>query len=668
MISQRSIQDVLNAAQVEEVVGEFVNLKRRGVNRIGLCPFHDEKTPSFTVSPAKNIYKCFGCGKGGNSAQFLMESEKMSFVESIRYLAAKYNIKLEESQVNKEEYEEEKKHRDSLFIVNDYAEKYFLQQLLEEKEGRDIGLSYFRERGYRENIIRKFGLGYAPAKRDHFTATAALKQYKSEYLEELGLTTKRGMDFFNERVMFTIHNLSGKPIAFAGRILKVNKKSPKYLNSPESEVYNKRKILYGMYQAKTAIRKEDNCILVEGYTDVISLSQYGIENVVASSGTALTSEQLRLVKRFTDNITILYDGDSAGIKAAMKGMDLALEAELNPKIVLLPAEDDPDSFIKREGYEKSKAYLKENAKDFILFKLDRSLEESKNDPIKKSEMIRDIIQSISKIRDSIKRSAYIQQCGNLLGMDEKILVKESNKIIREDIRRKKIQKERSKERESVAGKLAPDVPFPDSNTYEGIEEESYYERQEKPTHKQKKFDSQDVYQEKDLVRIIISHGANELEDEEGTIRVAEFVYSQIVDVIEYFDNPLYKEIILETVQRVEEGKSIGTSFYTNHPNEEIQRIAIDLLSTPHTYAGWEKKSIFLQTQDKPENNYFSDTEQAIRRFKFRKCKRMIELLKVKINKAQADGNLTEVSHLLKAYQKLLEEKAKFAEKTGLVIG
>jgi len=664
MISQRSIQDVLNASQVEEVVGEFVNLKRRGVNRIGLCPFHEEKTPSFTVSPTKNIYKCFGCGKGGNATQFLMDSEKMSFVEAIRYLAAKYNITLEESNVNKEEYEEEKKHRDSLFIVNDFAEKYFLEQLLEEKEGRAIGLSYFRERGYRENIIRKFGLGYAPAKRDHFTATAALKQYKSKYLEELGLTTQRGNDFFNERVMFTIHNLSGKPIAFAGRILKVNKKAPKYLNSPESEIYNKRKSLYGMYQAKTAIRKEDNCILVEGYTDVISLSQFGIENVVASSGTALTAEQLRLIKRFTSNLTILYDGDTAGIKAAMRGMDLALEADLNPKIVLLPPSDDPDSFVKREGFEKSKEYLEENAKDFILFKLDRSLEESKNDPIKKSEMIRDMIQSISKIRDSIKRSAYIQQCSNMLGMDEKILVKESNKIIREDIRRKKVQKERSANNSGSSDA----APFPEANSYHGQEEEAYYDHLEKPIHQQKKFESQDVYQEKDLVRIIISHGAHELEDEDGTICVAEFVYSQIVDVIEYFDNSLYKEIILEAVERVENGEPVESTFFTNHSNEEIQRIAIDLLSTPHTYAGWEKKSIFLQTQDKPENNYFSDAEQAIRRFKFRKCKKMIDLLKLKIEKAQAEENLTEVSHLLKAYQKLLEEKAKFAEKTGLVIG
>ncbi|MCL4161736.1 UNVERIFIED_CONTAM: hypothetical protein GTU68_032287, partial [Idotea baltica] len=430
-ISQKSIQDVLSNAHIEEVVGEFVNLKRSGSNRKGLCPFHDEKTPSFMVSPAKGIYKCFGCSKGGNSIQFLMELEKMSFVESVRYLAKKFNIELEETEGDNENYEEEKKHRDSLTIVNQYAEEYFSKQLTEEQEGKSIGLSYFRERGYREATIKKFGLGYAPKDRKSFLKEAESKQYNHEYLRELGLITAKGNDFFNGRVMFTIHNLTGKPIAFAGRILETNKKAPKYLNSPESSLYNKRKTLYGMHQAKNAIRKEQNCILVEGYTDVISLHQNGVENVVASSGTALTSEQLKLIKRFSPNLTILYDGDSAGIKAAMRGMDIALEEDLNARIALLPEKDDPDSFIKRVGHDKFKEYIAENSKDFILFKLDLYLEDAKDDPIKKSAIIREIVESIAKIRDRIKRSTYIQQASRLLGTHEDILNKETNKIIRD---------------------------------------------------------------------------------------------------------------------------------------------------------------------------------------------------------------------------------------------
>lgn len=667
MISQKSIQEVLTIAQVEEVVGEFVNLKRRGVNRIGLCPFHNEKTPSFTVSPAKNIYKCFGCGKGGNPAQFLMEAEKMTFVESIRYLANKYNITLEETGESNEEYLQEKQHLESLFIVNEFAEKYYQEQLLEEKEGRDIGLSYFRERGYREVTIKKFGLGYSPKKRDSFTEKAALAQYKSEYLREVGLTTEKGMDFFNGRVMFSIHNLSGKAIAFAGRILKANKKAPKYINSPESVIYNKRKVLYGMYQAKTAIRKEDSCILVEGYTDVISLSQNGIENVVASSGTALTKDQLRLIKRFTDNLIILYDGDKAGIKAAMRGMDLALEVDLNTKIALLPESEDPDSFVKRVGFEESKKYIYENAKDFILFKLDMSLEGVQDDPIKKSAIIREIVETIAKIRDAIKRSTYIQQCSNLLSIDERILVKETNKVIRENIRREKKTKERDAIREKIKQPVDPEFPE-QHEAYQQSDEENYYEQRDKVSKRQPDLDTKDVYQEKDLVRIIISHGSNIIKDEEGDQTVAEYIFSNIAEVIEYFDNETYKEIITQAVARIENKENISPSYFTTHPDEKIQRIAIDLLSTPHHYASWESRKVYLQTQKKPEDNYSSDAFQSIIRFKYRKVKRIMEKLQIRIDKASKENNQEEVKHLLIAFQKLLEEKSKMADHRGIVIG
>lgn len=681
MISQKSIQDVLANAHIEEVVGEFVNLKRSGSNRKGLCPFHDEKTPSFMVSPAKGIYKCFGCSKGGNSIQFLMELEKMSFVESVRFLAKKFNIELEETEGDNENYEEEKKHRESLTIVNQFAQEYFSKQLTEESEGKSIGLSYFRERGYREATIQKFGLGYAPKDRKSFLKEAESKQYNYEFLRELGLVTEKGNDFFNGRVMFTIHNLTGKPIAFAGRILGTNKKAPKYLNSPESGLYNKSKTLYGMHQAKNAIRKEKNCILVEGYTDVISLHQNGIENVVASSGTALTAGQLKLIKRFSDNLTILYDGDAAGIKAAMRGMDIALEEDLNARIALLPEKDDPDSFVKRVGHDKFKEYIEENSKDFILFKLDLYLEEAKDDPIKKSAIIREIIESIAKIRDRIKRSTYIQQASRLLGTHEDVLNKETNKIIRDAINRKKKFDDRKKQRDNDAGfqsdEGAPiaapiDTPWPeDYIDYEKQEEDSYYENQEKrkkPAKQQKSLDSGDSYQERDLARIIITHGSDIIKDPEGNMSVVEYIYSSIVDVIEYFDNKLYKDIILDSIDRLEKGESISPDYFTNHSNPEVQKIAIDLISTRHTYAAWDDKGVHLVNQPSPDKNFIDDAFQAIARFKYRKAKRILETLEKKIQEALDNNNQEKVNQLLLAYKQLQAEKIRIAEHRGIVIG
>ncbi len=695
MISQKSIQDVIANARVEEVVGDYVKLKRSGRNMKGLCPFHDEKTPSFTVSPDKNIYKCFGCQKGGNSIQFLMELEKMSFVESIRALAERYNIVLEETESSNENYAEEKQHRESLAIVNQYAEEYFRDKLLNDPEGKSIGLSYFRERGYREATINKFGLGYALKARTDLKNTAKKAQYNPDFLRELGLVTERGNDFFNGRVMFTIHNVSGKPIAFAGRILETNKKAPKYINSPESILYNKSKTLYGMYQAKNALRKEDNCILVEGYTDVISLHQNGIENAVASSGTALTPGQLRLIKRFTDNLTILYDGDSAGIKAAMRGMDLALEQDLNARIALLPDGKDPDNFVKEVGYEGFKKYLSENAKDFILFKLDLYLDEAKDDPIKKSAIIREIVESIAKIQDRIKRSTYIQQASRHLGTHEDILHKEANKIIRKNIQRKEFTKERENRNnksqsgpQSQSGPLpsnAPiseadfgpgaspsgpiDSPFPDEQfNYEQQETQNYYDKQDGPAPKQKNFDVGDAYQEKDLVRIIITNGSDIIKDPDGNVTVAEYIYSSIVDVIEYFDNKVYKEIILEAIERQEQGKSIGSDYFANHSDPVKQKIAIDLMSSPHSYAAWDDKGVHLVNQPFPEKNFLDDSFQAIARFKYRKAKRILNTLEGRIKEAAKNNDEEKLKQLLQAYKQLQAEKIRIAEHRGIVIG
>ncbi len=652
MIANKSIQDVLTIAQVEEVVGDFVNLKRRGANRIGLCPFHDEKTPSFIVSPAKNIYKCFGCGKGGNSVQFLMESESMSFVEAIRFLATKYNITLEESEENREEYEEQKKHTDSLFIVNDFARNYFKKQLFESAEGKTIGLGYFKERGYREDIIKKFDLGYAPKERNHFKDQAIYAKYDKQYLSELGLVSSRDQDFFNDRVMFTIHNLSGKPIAFAGRILVANKKAPKYINSPESEVYNKRKILYGIYQAKEAIRKADNCILVEGYTDVLSLHQNGVQNVVASSGTSLTKEQLRLVKRFTDNLTILYDGDQAGINAALRGLELALEADINVRIVILPENEDPDSFVFKAGHDGFNQYVEENQKDFILFKLDQAAQGALKDPIKKTEITRDIINTLSSIMDPIKRSNYIQQSSILLKFDELLLTKQVTKKIREKIKQKRIKEEREAFKE----------------TGHSIHDEEQFIN-EKPTSVPQKISdntSGDAYQEKDIVRIIMNYG-DQLENKEENITVTEYIYNYIVDVIEYFENPTFKRIVEIAMERIQNKESVNPAYFTNHSDPEIQSIAIELLSTPYSYANWASKDVYLVTQKMPELNFAKDSKQAIVRFKYRKVIKVKKEIGKKIEEISATEEKKDLEIYIKALMKLDQQRLEIANELGMVV-
>ena len=434
MIDQHTIDRILDAANIVEVVSDFVTLRRRGANYVGLCPFHDEKTPSFSVSPARGICKCFSCGKGGNSVHFVMEHEQVSFYEALKYLARKYNIEIQEKELTEEE-KQRKTDRESMLIVNDFAQKFFATNLLDNVEGRSIGLGYFRERGFGEDIIKKFGLGYSPEKRDALAQEAVRKGYKKEYLVKTGLCleSQQGSlyDRYKGRVIFPIHSLSGKVIAFGGRILKKDEKAAKYVNSPESEVYHKSDVLYGIYHAKQAIVKNDFCYLVEGYTDVLSMHQAGIENVVASSGTSLTPGQIRLIHRFTNNITVLYDGDAAGIKASLRGIDLILQEGMNIKVVLLPDGDDPDSFSKKQSASDFTAYIKAHETDFIRFKTNLLLEGAGNDPIKRATLIGDIVRSIAIIPDNILRSVYVQDCARLLDVDEKMLMREVNKIRRD---------------------------------------------------------------------------------------------------------------------------------------------------------------------------------------------------------------------------------------------
>ena len=423
MISQNTIQQILGRIDIIDVIGGFVKLKKRGTNYLGLCPFHNERTPSFTVSPSKEIYKCFGCGKSGNTISFLMEHEKYSYVDSLRWLANRYGIEIEESFAT-DEQRQQMQVADSLYIINNFAQQFFSKVLFETEEGRDIGLSYLKERGFREDIIKKFQLGYNPEARDSFTKAAIAAQYNTELLLRTGLVANRNdqlMDNYRGRIIFPVHNHSGKVLGFGARILKTNEKAPKYINTPENEIYVKSKILYGSYFARMAIDKADECLLVEGYTDVISLHQSGIENVVASGGTSLTQDQLRLIRKYTNNLTIIYDGDAAGIKAALRGLDLALEEGLNVKLVLIPDKEDPDSYVNKVGASAFNEFVRSNRKDFILFQLEVALKDAGSDTTKKSEVVNSIAETISKINkaeDFTKQQDYIKQCSEILKIDE----------------------------------------------------------------------------------------------------------------------------------------------------------------------------------------------------------------------------------------------------------
>ena len=430
MIDRPTIDRILDAADIIDVVGEFVQLKKRGVNYLGLCPFHNEKTPSFTVSPSKEIFKCFGCGKVGNSVNFIMEHEHLSYPEALKYLARKYHIEVVEKELSKEELEKQNE-RESLLVVTAYAARQFTENLFNTDEGISVGLAYFRERGFRQDTLKKFELGYSLEKRDAFSKRAMEEGYKQDYLIKTGLSIQgeeRIFDRFSGRVMFPIHSLSGQVLGFGGRILRKDPKTAKYLNSPESEIYHKSRILYGMFQARKTISQEDRCYMVEGYTDVMSMHEAGIENVVASSGTSLTVEQVKLVKRFTPNLTILYDGDPAGIKASLRGIDIVLEEGMNVKIVLLPDGEDPDSYSKKVSNEEFRNYLKNNETDFIRFKTQLLLSETDNDPVARANLIKDVVRSIAVIPEAITRTVYIKECSTLLEVAEPILYNEVNKL------------------------------------------------------------------------------------------------------------------------------------------------------------------------------------------------------------------------------------------------
>jgi DNA primase len=673
MILQKSIQEVIESAKVEDVVGDFVSLRNRGVNMLGLCPFHNEKTPSFTVSPQKNIYKCFGCGEAGNPISFVMAHEGLSFPEAIRYLAKKYGIELEETG-NREEHQKERQLIDSLYIVNEFALKYYQNQLVNTDLGKSIGLSYFKERGFREDTIEKFGLGYAPGAGDFFTKAARKKKYNTDFLKKVGLSNQYGKDFFRGRVMFPIKNLSGKVIGFGGRILGNNKKTAKYMNTPETEIYNKSKVLYGIYYAKKSIRQNDECILVEGYTDVISLNQSGIENVVASSGTSLTIGQIQLIKRYTPNIKILYDGDAAGIKAATRGLDLVLEQGLNVKVVQLPTGEDPDSYIQSVGTTKFKEYLEESAQDFILFKTNLILKETANDPIKKATLIKDIVGSIARIPDPIKRSVYIRECSNLMDIREQVLINETNKIVHGLISKDKINRNAPSANAPI-GKKRPkqsfdEPPFPgfegapfDQPPFPGEEHgggaATFPEQKTQPT-------LNDEFQEKDMVRLLLEVGHEELD---GGQTVAQTVLADMSDLLTSFDNKLYGKFVnlYHHILSVQETHPTQQQFL-HHEDAEIQKLSINILAFPYEYSkNWvERYEKPLESRVVLKVFYKKDMLEAMNRFKLKKV--------IGLNKQNQErlkdipkGNYEEMMRILKVQKKLLELKKKLGTLMNTVV-
>ena len=597
-IPRETVEQILQAAHIEEVVGEFVTLKKRGSNMWGNCPFHNEKTPSFSVNPARNIFKCFGCGKAGDSAKFLMEHEHFSYPEALRYLAKKYNIKIEEKEQTAEEIMQQSI-REKMFNINEFADKYFVDTLWNTDEGKTIGLQYFRERGYFDPIIQKFHLGYSPAEWDAFTKHAKQNGYSEELLEQIGLSIKgqKGLyDRYHGRVMFPIHSLTGRVIGFGGRILTNDKKSPKYQNSPESEIYDKKQTLYGIYFAKNAIARQDECILVEGYFDVLRMHQIGIENVVASSGTSLTMEQIRLVKRYTKNITMLYDGDAAGVHAALRGTDMILSEGMNVRVVVLPPEHDPDTFGKEFSVEYVSNYLKDNAKDFVRFKTELLLKDAQNDPIKRGQVIRDIVETISVIPDSIYRITYVKECSRLLDMPEQTLTNELNKILR------------AKFKKSLG---VDDNVAPETETTTMPKQEETVEDQLPAGY----------YQERELVKLLLMYGremiVDEREDENGQkiyeqVSVAQFIVDDLKNDGFVFTNAVNKKIFDIFDHAIDEGPIPKGQYFTSNEDETIAQLAADLLSSPYKLDQWEKFSIFVKSE---ENNLRATVLSSIYRYK-----------------------------------------------------
>lgn len=643
MITRETIDKVFETARVEEVIGDFVQLKRAGSNYKGLSPFSDERSPSFMVSPVKQIWKDFSSGKGGSVITFLMEHEHFTYPEAIRFLANKYNIEIEETEVSNED-KLEANEKESMYLVSEFAKTYFQDTLLNSEEGKAIGLSYFNERGFTNETIAKFGLGYSPETWDAFTKEALSKGYQLEYLDKVGLTIQREdgkhFDRFKGRVMFPIQSLSGRNLGFGGRILNNDKKSAKYLNSPESEIYHKSKVLYGIFHAKQAIAKQNNCYLVEGYTDVIQMHQAGIENVVASSGTALTPDQIRLINRLTKNITVLFDGDAAGLRASVRGIDLILEEGMNVKVCTFPDGDDPDSFARKNSYEDLVHYLENNAKDFIQFKASLLMNEAQNDPIKKADLIRDMVVSISKIPDRIKREIYIQETSRIMDISEQVLLNTLAQLVQKDISEAgKKQKQEYKALEVVKTQA--------ESSQEKVN--IIYELERKIIEMLLLYGSQEADFD-DFILKANEEGEMIEEMETSTVKVHQRIYLSLQEDEVELANPLFKEIYTDLIAYYNQNENFNIEHYLMKLSVEHSQMVTDILmlEEKEVLHNWEAQNIFVKTKDKNVSQYVSETIVSLREYLINKL--IMDLMQSFSNDAESD--LEELKSTINDYNKL----------------
>ncbi len=658
MIPKETIDDIFNAARIEEVVGDFVRLKKQGANYMGLCPFHDDRSPSMSVSPVKGIYKCFSCGASGNTISFLMDHEQITYPEALKILAKKYNIQIVEEELDSEQ-QQKINEKESMLLVSEFAAKNFHENLLQSDEGLSVGLSYIKNRGISYEMIEKFNLGYALEERDAFTKTAVGKGYDLKFLESTGLSITKNSSFdrFAGRVIFPIFNISGRTIGFGARTLSSEKKIAKYLNSPESEIYHKSKVLYGLFQAKKAIAKEDVCILVEGYTDVISLHQKGVENVVASSGTALTVEQIKLIKRFTNNIILALDGDAAGQKAAIRGVDLILKEDLNVKVVAFPEGEDPDSFAKSKPSEELKKYIQQNAVDFITYKCNLLLSSAGNDPILRAQVIKDVVSSIALIPDAINRNVYAQSASKILDMDEKVILA--------DLAKKRaiiIQGDSRPELENT-DELAPQLK-------QILEEKAIstpIEITENTAQVTKKVHERIVYNEENIIRLLISYGylpiyfKNKSQDDEVRVFVVEFVINEIVNDDLKFEVSLFQDIFDEIHILYNNNEVPSEKYFFQHKNPEIMKKVIEICAEKYKLSeGWKDKKIIVPNE---VDNLKQATLILVNRFKLDKVLLMIESIQEKLQE-----NPENIDELLNDFSELTRVKISISQKIGRLIG
>jgi DNA primase len=632
MIDQQTINQIFDTADIVEVISDFVTLKKSGANYKGLSPFSNEKTPSFMVSPAKGIFKDFSSGKGGNVVGFLMEHEKLSYPEALRYLAQKYNIAIEEKELTADEIQQ-RNERESLMAVTAFATGYFADQLQSE-EGRAVGLAYFRNRGFRDDILIKFELGYSPEKRTAFTDEASKNGYKRSYLVKTGLSIEREdylFDRFAGRVIFPIHSLSGNVIGFGGRTLKSDKNIAKYLNSPESDIYHKSRVLYGLFQAKKSIVSEERCFLVEGYTDVISMHQVGIDNVVASSGTALTKEQIRLIKRFTPNVTILYDGDEAGIRASFRGIDMILEEGMNVKVVMLPEGEDPDSFAQAHSSTEFLEYIKSSEKDFISFKTEILLAEAQHDPIKRAQLITDIVRSVAVIPDGIMRSVFLKESSLLLGVEEQVLYTEVNKIRQ----RKQEQQWRREQSGRQAVQEAP-TTMPRQPVVPGFVENVYSE-----------------VEEREIIYFLLKFGNQKLHiggEEQADISVAHYIIREIQNDELEFTNLIYKQIFEDVKDLIERGDELTERYFIYHDHAGVRDLAVDIFTSRYELSKvWKRKEAYVEL---PGENLGFEVPKSLLSYKMMVIEKALSHLRNEVEVSEKKQDIESLNQVILRIQSL----------------